>query len=64
MMTGVDVNLSDYAGWTPLHEACHRGHMECVRLLLNYRPMKNITSYFKSSMFLLNRRVYFAHTKW
>jgi len=24
----------DYAGWTPLHEACNHGHLEIVRFLL------------------------------
>lgn len=28
------MNIADYAGWTPLHEACLNGHAEIVELLL------------------------------
>nr|XP_039254965.1 uncharacterized protein LOC120331865 isoform X2 [Styela clava] len=31
---GIDPNLTDYAGWTALGEACNHGHMECVKALL------------------------------
>ncbi|CAL1537378.1 unnamed protein product, partial [Lymnaea stagnalis] len=35
---GVDVNLKDNDGWTPLHEACNHGSYGCVMLLLDYVP--------------------------
>ena len=35
---GVDVNVQDHYGWTPLHEAANHGHLECVQLLLDYKP--------------------------
>ena len=31
---GADVNAADNDGWTPLHWAAYKGHVECVRLLL------------------------------
>ncbi|CAG5128098.1 unnamed protein product [Candidula unifasciata] len=33
---GADINLRDYSGWTPLHEACHHGNVACVELLLKH----------------------------
>ena len=45
-LTGIDVNSKDNAGWTPLHEACNKGHIECVKELLSYRP-RSIISYFQ-----------------
>ena len=32
------VNAQDNFLWTPIHEACHEGHLEVVRLLLRHRP--------------------------
>jgi BRCA1-associated RING domain protein 1 len=37
--TGGDVNITDHAGWTPLHEACNHGHMACVEEILKVRPL-------------------------
>lgn len=37
LAAGVDANCTDHAGWTPLHEACNHGNMECVRELLKAR---------------------------
>ncbi|XP_067678312.1 uncharacterized protein [Haliotis asinina] len=42
---GVDVNARDHAGWTPLHEACNKGNVECVDLLLKYVPARTMDSY-------------------
>jgi ankyrin repeat protein len=30
----MDPNLKDYAGWSPLHEACSNGNLEIVQLLI------------------------------
>jgi ankyrin repeat protein len=30
----VGINVVDYNGWTPFHEACLKGHTDCVRTLL------------------------------
>ncbi|XP_071476464.1 uncharacterized protein [Diadema antillarum] len=34
----IDVNAQDNAGWTPLHEACNHGNIQCMQELLNFRP--------------------------
>ncbi|XP_031568716.1 SMC5-SMC6 complex localization factor protein 1-like [Actinia tenebrosa] len=36
---GADVNLTDHAGWTPLHEACNHGNEACVEEILKVRPL-------------------------
>ena len=35
MSLGCDVNKSNLAGWTPLHQASRLGHQKMVRLLLD-----------------------------
>ena len=37
---GVEPNARDNVGWTPLSEACNRGHVDCVRELLRL-PLKS-----------------------
>lgn len=32
------VYYADYAGWTPLHEACNHGSTACVEALLRHHP--------------------------
>ncbi|KAK2548570.1 BRCA1-associated RING domain protein 1 [Acropora cervicornis] len=45
LAAGEDANSVDYVGWTPLHEACNHGHLECVRALLkNRQPVLEINS--------------------
>ena len=45
LAAGEDANSVDYVGWTPLHEACNHGHLECVRVLLkNRQPVLEINS--------------------
>lgn len=39
LAAGADANITDHAGWTPLHEACNHGHVECVRELLKARRL-------------------------
>jgi ankyrin repeat protein len=33
MSSGIDVDISDTNGWTPLHWACRNGDVDTVRLL-------------------------------
>jgi hypothetical protein len=36
LRAGASLRIADYAGWTPLHEACLEGHTEIVRLMLAF----------------------------
>lgn len=35
---GIDINVKDNAGWTPLHEACNYGNTVCVQEILQRCP--------------------------
>ena len=37
-----DPNLKDYAGWSPLHEACGNGYLEIVELLIENNADMNL----------------------
>uniref|UniRef100_A0A452I445 BRCT domain-containing protein n=1 Tax=Gopherus agassizii TaxID=38772 RepID=A0A452I445_9SAUR len=41
---GTDINVKDYAGWTPLHEACNHGNTVCVREILQRCPEVDLLS--------------------
>ncbi|KAM8792522.1 SMC5-SMC6 complex localization factor protein 1 [Eudromia elegans] len=41
---GTDINVKDYAGWTPLHEACNHGSTACVREILRRCPRVDLLS--------------------
>ncbi|XP_058230754.1 SMC5-SMC6 complex localization factor protein 1 [Hemibagrus wyckioides] len=43
-LPGVDANVKDHVGWTPLHEACNHGSTECVRALLQHCPGLHLDS--------------------
>ncbi|XP_052106398.1 SMC5-SMC6 complex localization factor protein 1-like [Mytilus californianus] len=45
---GVDVNIQDNAGWTPMHEACNHGRVQCVEELLHFVPAKTVDHYFST----------------
>lgn len=51
MIAGVDVNIRDNAGWTPMHEACNHGHVQCVKALLQFVPAKTVDHYFSKGNF-------------
>jgi ankyrin repeat protein len=38
----MDPNLKDYAGWSPLHEACSNGNLEIVQLLIENNAEINL----------------------
>ncbi|XP_036082004.1 SMC5-SMC6 complex localization factor protein 1 isoform X3 [Rousettus aegyptiacus] len=37
-LPGIDINVKDNAGWTPLHEACNYGNTVCVQEILQRCP--------------------------
>lgn len=39
---GIDPNIKDDLGWTPLHFACMKGDQNCVKLLLDRHANPNI----------------------
>ena len=39
---GANLNSQDHAGWTPLHEAAQRGHIELVEVLLKRGASPNV----------------------
>nr|XP_033774534.1 SMC5-SMC6 complex localization factor protein 1 isoform X2 [Geotrypetes seraphini] len=43
-LPGTCINVKDYAGWTPLHEACNHGSTECVREILQRCPEVDLLS--------------------
>lgn len=43
-MCFMQVTNTDVAGMTPLHYACHYGHLDCVRLLLDEQADVNALS--------------------
>ena len=43
----VNINVRDNNGWTPLHEACLAGRIECVRKLLSFNP-NTVTRHFSN----------------
>ncbi|XP_049625071.1 SMC5-SMC6 complex localization factor protein 1 [Suncus etruscus] len=41
-LPGIDINVKDNAGWTPLHEACNYGNTVCVQEILQRCPEVNL----------------------
>ncbi|NLI78371.1 MAG: hypothetical protein GX442_18280 [Candidatus Riflebacteria bacterium] len=41
---GAKPDQPDFYGWTPLHEACQRGHQDAVSLFLQVKPKLNVTT--------------------
>ena len=54
LQAGVDIDVRDYDGWTPLHAAAHWGQEEACRILVeNYCAMdiKNVAVSGKTVVF-------------
>lgn len=50
---GLDLDLPDHRGFTPLHICCQMGHSACTNMLLNYGASANITDRKKNSPLIL-----------
>jgi ankyrin repeat protein len=51
VILGVNVNIQDNAGWTPMHEACNHGSTQCVKELLHFVPAKTVEYYFSKGAY-------------
>ena len=50
---GIDLDLPDHRGFTPLHICCQMGHSACTNMLLNYGASANLTDRKKNSPLIL-----------
>lgn len=53
---GAVINARDYAGWTPLHEACYHGHFKVAKLLLGYAKIWAFCFSFSVWIFCVSHR--------